>query len=181
MTHTLDLRAVSFSADQTPAITFRGAIGSIVPLGGLVVTMETHLDPALPPTPAGTITIGGGITTIGPQTFTGGGILLDPAPGVGPIILSSKNGPIEFFDPNGINNALSGYTQITGGAPQAVIPQNSLRPVVQNIVTAYLPPLDPDNELFRSNRYGEGSKVSVDEPTTIVPCEAELTEECVNG
>ena len=181
VTHTLDLKAVSFSADQVPAITFRGAIGSIVPLGGLVVTMETHLDPALPPTPAGTITIGGGITTIGPQTFTGGGIFFDPAPGAGPIILSSKNGPIEFFDPNGLSNALSGYTQITGGASQAISPQNNLRPVVQNIVTGYLPPLDPDNELFRSNRYGEGSKVSVGEPSTIVPCEAELTEECVNG
>ncbi|MBU3629159.1 S-layer family protein, partial [Polynucleobacter sp. AP-Reno-20A-A9] len=181
VTHTLDLKAVSFSADQVPAITFRGAIGSIVPLGGLVVTMETHLDPALPPTPAGTITIGGGITTIGPITFTGGGIFFDPPPGAGPIILSSKNGPIEFFDPNGLSNALSGYTHITGGAPQAISPQNNLRPVVQNIVTGYLPPLDPDSELFRSNRYGEGSKVSVGEPSTIVPCEAELTEECVKG
>ena len=169
VTHTLDLRAVSFSADQTPAITFRGAIGSIVPLGGLVVTMETRLDPTLPPTPSGTITIGGGITTIGPQTFSGGEIFFDPAPGAGPIILSSKNGVIELFGPNGLRNDLGAYLRPgnLGGFPQTLI--------------GYTPPLDPDNELFRSNRYGEGSKVSVGEPSKIVPCEAELVDECVKG
>ena len=165
VTHTLNLKAVSFDANQTPEITFRGAIGSIVPLGALSATVETRLDadpsPNVPGTPNGGITVGGPITTVGGQTFTGGGITFDPAPGAGPIILISKTGTIGFIGPHGSGGDLDGHIgpNDTPGkqTPVAVIPSN-------------LPPLFPSEEQFLiAGIYSEG-EVLVSEPYKPIPC-----------
>ena len=176
ITHTLSVKAVSFDANQVPLITFRGAIGSIVPLGGLVVVTEMHLDPdpAKPGTPAGDITIGAGISTIGPQTYSSNGIILDPAPGAGPIYLTTKDGAILLYGVNGLRDDLAAYVRAGDGSTPVA---------VQNTVPlgSYIPPLDPEDEWFNPARYGLDPNVSVGEPSTIVPCEVELTEECVKG
>ncbi|QWD80805.1 S-layer family protein [Polynucleobacter sp. MWH-S4W17] len=187
ITHTLSVKAVSFDANQVPLITFRGAIGSIVPLGGLVVVTEMHLDPdpAKPGTPAGDITIGAGISTIGPQTYSGNGIILDPAPGAGPIYLTTKDGAILLYGVNGLRDDLAAYVRAGDGstpvAVQNTVPKVAVAQPSSRVLGSYIPPLDPEDEWFNPARYGLDSNVSVGEPSTIVPCEVELTEECVKG
>ena len=176
LTHTLNLKAVSFDANQIPQITFRGAIGSIVPLGGLIVTTEMRLDadpsPSVHGTPNGEITIGGNVTTIGDQTYTGGGVRFDPAPGAGSILLTSKTGTIGFIGPNGPGGDLDGHIghNDTPGkqTPVAVIPSN-------------LPPLFPSEEQFLiAEKYADG-EVLVGEPYISVPCSTDTpidSDEC---
>ncbi|MBU3539014.1 hypothetical protein [Polynucleobacter sp. UK-Gri1-W3] len=143
--------------------------------------MHLDPDPAKPGALAGDITIGAGISTIGPQTYSGNGIIFDPAPGAGPIYLTTKDGAILLYGPSGLRDDLAAYLRLGNGGLAPAVTQNTIPRIAPRILSGYLPPLDPDNELFSSNRYGEGSKVSVGEPSTIVPCEAELTEECVKG
>ena len=176
VTHTLNLKAVSFDANQIPQITFRGAIGSIVPLGGLIVTTEMRLDadpsPTVHGTPNGEITIGGNVTTIGDQTYTGGGVRFDPAPGAGPIILTSKTGTIGFIGPNGPGGDLDGHISPSGsfGGGTTV-----------NGIPSYIPPLMPNEEQFLiAGKYADG-EVLVSEPYKPVPCSASTpidSDEC---
>ena len=178
VTHTLNVKAVSFSEDQIPEITFKGAIGSIVPLGGLIVTTEMRLDPAKPAKPAGGITIGGDITTIGPQTYTGGSIFLDPV-----IILTSREGTIDYFDQNGSNSALVGQSRIGSGvgtADQKQVP--TLEAIVASRLpvsnSGYTPYIYPKDDLVYPNGYGPYSKVNVSEPSEIAACDDNIVEEC---
>jgi hypothetical protein len=176
VTHTLNLKAVSFDANQIPQITFRGAIGSIVPLGSLSASVEMRLDadpsPNVPGTPNGGITIGGPITTVGGQTFTGGGVIFDPAPGAGPIILTSKTGTIGFIGPNGPGGDLDGHISPSGsfGGGTTV-----------NGIPSYIPPLMPNEEQFLiAGKYADG-EVLVSEPYKPVPCSASTpidSDEC---
>jgi len=174
VTHTLNLKAVSFDASQTPSVTFGGPIGSIVPLGGLNVSLEMRLDadpdPSKRGTPSGIIEIAGDITTIGGQTFTGGGVTFNPAPGTSPPILTSKTGVIEFTGPSGSGNPLAGHTNDktpSGGSDASSITSST-----------YLPPLDPESRAFYLANNHQDASVAVTVQDQTIPCEVKEQGEC---
>jgi hypothetical protein len=131
VTHTLDVRAISFDPLLIPEIKFMGAVGSIVPLGGLLVTTEMRIIPADPRdpitiVPAGTLTIADNINTVGEQRFSSGSVTLDPAPGR-TISLTSERSTVQFA---GISeqdqNRLIGQINIVNNSnlnPNPVAPQ----------------------------------------------------------
>jgi hypothetical protein len=178
ITHTLDLRAVSFDAAQLPRISFRGAVGSIVPLGGLTVTTEMRLDPnpAVPGTPAGTIDVGDNITTIGGTTFTGGGIDFTPRrPGAPPPVITSKDGVIEFFGPSGSGgaNPLEGHTSNGNG-----ITSGSGFTNTGTTAAPFTPFIVYEEALFSLPKTSYNAKVTISEPDKPTPCEVADVDEC---
>jgi hypothetical protein len=185
VTHTMDVRAISYDRAITPSISFIGPIGSIVPLGALSVTTQTilpppvdnpHADPVIES--SGNLTIGGNVTTVGSQNFSTGGVVLQPSPG-NSITLNSKQGTVQFV-----------------GLPQNVVADlgnqltvlNNSAPVVPNIVqttpsgqttsnAAIVPILAPPELAFAIDPNPEG-RVSVSEPVKTVPCDSTAKDEC---
>ncbi|MBT8516194.1 hypothetical protein G6706_03105, partial [Polynucleobacter paneuropaeus] len=172
-THTLNLKAISFVEEQIPTISFGGAIGSIAPLAALNVTLETRLDtdpsPIKQGTPSGIIEIKDDITTVGGQTFTGGGVDFSPTPSGRQPILTSKNGVIEYFGPAGSGNPLAGHTNDTSGS------------VGGRSSSTYLPPLDPESRAFYLASNAQDGDVAVAIQDQVIPCESKDESECNNN
>lgn len=182
VTHTLDVRAVSFDINQTPTIAFMGPIGSIVPLGALMVTTETRLEPVNPSDPpiilpSGELTIGGNINTVGAQSFSTGGVTLQPAPGA-TITLTSAQSTVQFAGiSESARNSLNTQISIVNNAVPSInpAPQPTSSPGLNFSV---IPPLEPDAEMFYpARRYFEG-RVFVSAPDQAAPCKVEVADEC---
>ena len=171
VTHTLNARAISFDRQEVPTISFLGPIGSIVPLGGLVVTTETRItnpDQTVTTSPSGTLTLGGNVTTIGGQSFSTANVALQPPSGSS-ITLTSKEGRIQF---TGLSDAALGnlnsqlsivspFTSVTSGP--------SIVPILAPPEIAFALEADPEG------------KVLVSDPSRVKPCDPEAEDICSKG
>jgi hypothetical protein len=183
ITHTLDVRAISYDPTLIPEIRFMGAVGSIVPLGGLLVTTEMRIIPADPMAPitivpAGTLTIADNINTVGEQRFSSGSVTLDPAPGR-TISLSSERSTVQFAgiseqDRGRLNNQVN---IINNSNPiiNPVAPQPDSLVAVLN----YTPFLNQDEEVFNLSKGTISARVSVTKPEKAIPCKIEANDECI--
>jgi hypothetical protein len=168
VTHTLNARAVSFDRQEVPSISFLGPIGSIVPLGGLVVTTETRItnpDQTVTTTPSGTLTLGGNVTTIGGQSFSTGNVTLQPPAG-STITLTSKEGRIQF---DGLSEAALGNlnSQLSVISPFTLVTRGaSIVPILAPPELAFAIDSDPDG------------KVMVADPSKVSLCESEAEDSC---
>jgi len=180
ITHTLDVRAISFDRSQTPTIAFVGPIGSIVPLGALSVTTQTilpppvdnpHADPVVES--SGNLTIGGNITTVGSQNFSTGGVTLQPPSG-GSITINSKQGTVQFVGtpPSVIADLTNQITVLNNSAPIIVTPSTNVASGA-----AIVPILAPPEVAFALESQAEG-RVFVTEPTKVLPCDSVAKDEC---
>jgi hypothetical protein len=195
ITHTLDVRAISYDPTLIPEIRFMGAVGSIVPLGGLLVTTEMRIIPADPMAPitivpAGTLTIADNINTVGEQRFSSGSVTLDPAPGR-TISLSSERSTVQFAgiseqDRGRLNNQVNIINNsnpiINPGAPQPDASNlNPVAPQPDPLVAAlnYTPFLNQDEEVFNLSKGTISARVSVTKPEKAIPCKIEANDECI--
>jgi hypothetical protein len=180
ITHTLDVKAVSYSADQSPSISFVGPIGSIVPLGALSVTTQTILPPPNPADPpvvqsAGNLTISGNITTVGGQNFSTGGVTLQPPAG-GSITLNSKQGTVQFVGtPPSVVADLNSQVSVLNNSAPYVPPTVPTVQVVSN--NAIVPVLAPPEAAFMIETETEG-RVYVNDPGRVMPCQSVTKDEC---
>jgi hypothetical protein len=182
ITHTLDVRAVSYSALQSPTISFVGPIGSIVPLGALSVTTQTilpPLNPADPPIvmPSGVLTIGGNVTTVGDQNFSTGGVTIQPPPG-STVTLNSKQGTVQFVGtPPGVVADLNNQITVLNNSAPSVPTQNSNG---NSVISAFgnVPPLYPSEEQFLIAAVSQEARVWVGSDNLEHPCEIGVKDEC---
>jgi hypothetical protein len=192
VTHTLDVRAISYDPTLIPEIRFMGAVGSIVPLGGLLVTTEMRTIPADPMAPitivpAGSLTIADNINTVGEQRFSSAAVTLEPAPGR-TISLSSERSTVQFagisdLDRGRISNQVNIVNNSNPIAPP-VIPQpdtsNPASSQSDSLLAALNPPfLKQDGEVFSLSKSTTTARVSVTKPEQAIPCKIEANDECV--
>ena len=192
VTHTLDVRAISYDPLLIPEIRFMGAVGSIVPLGGLLVTTEMRIIPADPMAPitivpAGSLTIADNINTVGEQRFSSAAVTLDPAPGR-TISLSSARSTVQFA---GISDQdrgrISSQVNIINNSNPIVAPVNpqpdTSSPAssqADSLLAALSPPfLKQDGEVFSLSKGAITARVSVTKPEQAIPCKIEANDECV--
>jgi hypothetical protein len=187
VTHTLDVRAVSYSALQSPTISFIGPIGSIVPLGALSVTTQTilpPLNPADPPVilPSGVLTLGGNVTTVGGQNFSTGGVTLQPTPG-NTITLNSQQGTVQFVGtPAGVVADLNRQvTVLNNSAPTTPTPAQNGNASAVMTFAGTIPPLYPSEEQFLIAGLTSEARVWVGSDDLTHPCEVGVKNECTRN
>jgi filamentous hemagglutinin family protein len=192
VTHTLDVRAISYDPLLIPEIRFMGAVGSIVPLGGLLVTTEMRTIPADPMAPitivpAGSLTIADNINTVGEQRFSSAAVTLEPAPGR-TITFNSERSTVQFAGiPTQDLTRLSSQANIVNNSNPIVIPVNP-QPDTSNpassqsdslLVALNTPFLKQDGEVFSLSKSTTTARVSVTKPEQAIPCKIEANDECV--
>jgi hypothetical protein len=169
-----------------------GAVGSIVPLGGLLVTVEMRIIPLdrgapIMIVPKGTLTIADNINTVGEQRFSSEFVKLEPAPGR-TISLSSERSTVQFA---GISDQdrgrISSQVNIINNSNPIVAPVNpqpdTSSPAssqADSLLAALSPPfLKQDGEVFSLSKGAITARVSVTKPEQAIPCKIEANDECV--